>query len=186
MKKLEDQAEAATKAQQMAKEKAESAEAIKKVAEAEKKDAEVKKAQVEKELEQALATKNAEITEADEKAYAQGMADVVEGYKLQVKQASEDEDDDGAALVRKPKDVDEIQSLPQDDQILDLTHEEDEEVIKEATPEQASSDVPPTDDSLNQTLAEINAEIMAEKVAEVAFQEPAEVQTQIAPEAEES
>ena len=50
MKKLEDQAEAATKAQQMAEEKAESAEAIKKVAEAEKKDAEVKKAQAEKEL----------------------------------------------------------------------------------------------------------------------------------------
>ena len=85
MKKLEDQAEAATKAQQMAEEKAESAEAIKKVAEAEKKDAEVKKAQAEKELEQALATKNAEITEADEKAYAQGMADVAEDYKLQIR-----------------------------------------------------------------------------------------------------
>ena len=87
MKKLEDQAEAATKAQQMAEEKAESVEAIIKVAEAEKKDAEVKKAQAEKELEQALATKNAEFTEADEKAYAQGMANVTEEYKLQVKQA---------------------------------------------------------------------------------------------------
>ena len=39
MKKLEDQAEAATKAQQMAEEKAESAEAIRKVAKAEKKEA---------------------------------------------------------------------------------------------------------------------------------------------------
>ncbi|XP_028052082.1 uncharacterized abhydrolase domain-containing protein DDB_G0269086-like [Camellia sinensis] len=60
MRKLEGQAEAATKAQQLAEEKVESAEAIRKVAEAEKKDAEVKKAQAEKELQQALATKEAE------------------------------------------------------------------------------------------------------------------------------
>ncbi|XP_028124406.1 uncharacterized abhydrolase domain-containing protein DDB_G0269086-like [Camellia sinensis] len=86
MKRLEDQAEAATKAQQMAEEKAESAKAVKKVAEAEKKEAEVKKAQAEKELQQALATKEAEVKEADEKAYAQGMADVAEDYKLQVRQ----------------------------------------------------------------------------------------------------
>ena len=75
-----------------------------------------------------------------------------------------------------------------------MTHEEDEEVVKEATPEQASFDIPPTDKSLDQTLAEIDAEIVAEKAAEVVLQEsaevvhqePAEVQTQIAPEAEES
>ncbi|XP_028107997.1 methyl-CpG-binding domain-containing protein 10-like [Camellia sinensis] len=134
MKKLEDQAEAATKAQQMAEEKAESAEAIKKVAEAEKRDAGVKKAQAEKELEEALATKNAEITEADEKAYAQGMVDVTEDYKLQVEairlpfpppapsssqaedeSESEVEDEDNnedEALVRKSKDATEAKSLP--------------------------------------------------------------------------
>ncbi|XP_028076465.1 radixin-like [Camellia sinensis] len=82
MKKLEDQAETATKAQTLAEEKAESAEAVKKVAEAE-----AKKAQAEKELQQALATKEAEVKEADEKAYAQGMADVTEDYKIQVRQA---------------------------------------------------------------------------------------------------
>ncbi|GMP33336.1 hypothetical protein CsSME_00006704 [Camellia sinensis var. sinensis] len=87
MKKLEDQAEAATKAQSLAEEKAESAEAIKKVAEAEKKEAEDKKAQAEKELQDALSTKDAEIKAADEKAYTQGMADVTEEYKLQVRQA---------------------------------------------------------------------------------------------------
>ena len=87
MKKLEDQAEAATKVQTLALEKAESAEAVRKVAEAEKREAEVQKAQAEKELQQALATKEAEIKEADEKAYAQGMADVAEDYKLQVRQA---------------------------------------------------------------------------------------------------
>ncbi|XP_028066178.1 uncharacterized abhydrolase domain-containing protein DDB_G0269086-like [Camellia sinensis] len=85
MKKLEDQAEAATKAQTLAEEKAESAEAIRKVAEAEKKEAEDKKAQAEKELQDALSTKNAEIKAVDEKAYAQGMADVTEEYKLQVR-----------------------------------------------------------------------------------------------------
>ena len=87
MKKLEDLAEAATKVQTLALEKAEDAEAVRKVAEAEKREAEVQKAQAEKELQQALATKEAEIKEADEKAYAQGMADVAEDYKLQVRQA---------------------------------------------------------------------------------------------------
>ncbi|XP_028111763.1 uncharacterized abhydrolase domain-containing protein DDB_G0269086-like [Camellia sinensis] len=76
-KKLEDQAEAATKAQTLAEEKAEAAEAIKKVAKAQKNEAEEKATQAEKELQEALATKKAETKEADEKAYAQGMADVL-------------------------------------------------------------------------------------------------------------
>ncbi|CAL5400325.1 unnamed protein product [Camellia sinensis] len=87
MKKLEDQAEAATKAQTLAEEKAESAEAIKTVAESQKKEAEGRAAQAEKKLQEALAAKEAEIKEADEKAYAQGVADVTEDYKLQVRQA---------------------------------------------------------------------------------------------------
>ncbi|XP_028081690.1 uncharacterized protein LOC114283055 isoform X2 [Camellia sinensis] len=196
-------------------------------------------AQAEKELQKALATKKAKIKEVDEKAYAQGVADVTEEYKLQVKQAcnrgfslgwmalaknlnipddsplrkaeaiplpfpylppprqaeeeseseseAEDEDkDDGDALVRKSKDADKTQSLPQDDQILDLTHEEDEEVIKEATPEQASSDVPPAEKSLDETLAEIDAEIEAEKIAEEVPPESSEVPAPPAVNAEES
>ncbi|XP_028123181.1 uncharacterized protein LOC114320251 [Camellia sinensis] len=87
MKKLEDQAEAATKAQTLVEEKVEAAEAIKKVSKAQKNEAEDKATQAEKELQEALATKKAEIKEADEKAYAQGMADVAEEYKLQVRQA---------------------------------------------------------------------------------------------------
>ncbi|XP_028124698.1 uncharacterized protein LOC114321691 [Camellia sinensis] len=145
MKKLEDQAEAATKAQSLAEEKAESAEAIKKVAEAEKRKAEDKKAQAKKELQDALSTKDVEIKAADEKAYAQGMADVTEEYKLQ---------------------------------------EEDEEVIKETTPEQASSDVPPIDRSLDQTLAEIDADLAAEKITEVVPPESSEVPAHPAVDAE--
>ncbi|XP_028059586.1 plectin-like [Camellia sinensis] len=151
IKKLEDQAEAATKAQTLAEEKAESAEAIRKIAEAEKREDEDKKAQAKKELQDALSTKDAEIKAADEKAYAQGMADVTREYKLQVRQ---------------------------NEQVLDLTHEEDEDVIKETTPEQASSDVPPVDKSLDQTLAEIDAEIAADEEAEVSLQETSEVQIQ--------
>ncbi|XP_028123102.1 methyl-CpG-binding domain-containing protein 10-like [Camellia sinensis] len=211
MKKLEDQAEAATKAQQMAEEKAESAEAIRKVAEAEKKEAEVEKAQAEKELQKALATKKAEIKEADEKAYAQGMADITEEYKLQVRQACnkgfslgwmalakklnipddsplhKDEDkDDEEALVRKPKDTSETKSPPQEVQVLDLTHEEDEEVIKETTPEQASSDIPQIGKSIDETLAEIDAEIAADEEAEVSLQETSEVLIQPNADAEKS
>ena len=43
--------------------------------------------QAQKELQQALAMKKFEIKDADEKAYAQGMADVTEAYEIQVKQA---------------------------------------------------------------------------------------------------
>ncbi|XP_028073784.1 methyl-CpG-binding domain-containing protein 10-like [Camellia sinensis] len=191
MKKPKDQAEAATKAQSLAEEKDEFAEAIKKVAEAEKREDEVKKAQAEKELQQALVTKDAEIKETDEKAYAQGMADITEEYKLQVnipddsplrkaddiplpfppppppsqaedksKSESEDEDkDDDEALVRKPKDTSETKSPPQDDQVLDLTREED---------------------------GEIDAEIAADEEAEVSLQETSEVQIQPDTDAEKS
>ncbi|XP_028126257.1 uncharacterized protein LOC114323001, partial [Camellia sinensis] len=55
MKKLEDQAKAATKAQTLAEEKAESAEAIKTVAESQKKETEARAAQAKKELQEALA-----------------------------------------------------------------------------------------------------------------------------------
>ena len=81
MKKLEDQAEEAIKAQTEAEEKAEAAEAIRKVAESQRREAEEKKAQAEKELQKALATKEAEIKDADEKAYSQGMANITEAYE---------------------------------------------------------------------------------------------------------
>ncbi|XP_028076934.1 vacuolar-sorting protein snf7-like [Camellia sinensis] len=87
MKKLEDQAEEAIKAQTEADEKAEAAEAIRKVAKSQRREAEEKMAQAEKELQKALATKEVEIKDADEKAYSQGMADVTEAYEKQVKEA---------------------------------------------------------------------------------------------------
>ena len=243
MKKLEDQAEAATKAQTLVEEKAEAAEAIKTVAESQKKETVGRAAQAEKELHEALATKEAEIKEADEKAYAQGVADVTEDYKLQVRQAcnrgfslgwmslikkldlpvdspfrnadaiplpfpplpppsqaeeeseseseAEDEDNnDDEALVRKSKDAAEAKSPPLTEQVMDLTLDEEGDevgdVSKEAVTGQLSSDLLLAERSLDKTLAEIDAEPAAEKAAEVVPQESAEVQTQIAPETEES
>ncbi|XP_028060272.1 uncharacterized abhydrolase domain-containing protein DDB_G0269086-like [Camellia sinensis] len=224
MKKLEDQAEAATKAQTLAEEKAEAAEAIKKVAEAQKNEAEDKATQAEKELQEALATKKAEIKEADEKAYAQGMADVAEEYTLQVRESfkldlpadspfrnadaiplpfppsqaeeesgsePEDEDDQNAeALMKKPKGDAGVKSPSQIEPILDLTLDEEGDEVGEAPREAVtgvlSSDLLLAERSLNKTLAEIDAELAAEKAAEVVPQESAEVQTQIASEAEES
>ncbi|XP_028078018.1 tropomyosin beta chain-like [Camellia sinensis] len=90
LKKLEDQAEAAIKAQTEAEEKVDSTEAIRKVVESQRKEADEKMAQAEKELQEALVTKDAEIKEADEKAYAQGMADVMEAYEIQVKQEGDE------------------------------------------------------------------------------------------------
>ncbi|XP_028056030.1 uncharacterized protein LOC114260168 [Camellia sinensis] len=87
MKTLADQAEATVKAKDDAEEKADSAEAIKKVLEAEKKVAEEKMAQAQKELQDALAMKEAEIKATDEKAYSEGVGDVMADYEKQVKQA---------------------------------------------------------------------------------------------------
>ncbi|XP_028070174.1 uncharacterized abhydrolase domain-containing protein DDB_G0269086-like [Camellia sinensis] len=223
MKKLEDQAEAATKNQTLALEKAEAAEAVKKVAEAEKREAEAQKVQAQKELQQALATKEAEVKEADEKAYAQGMADVAEDYKLQLdlpadsalRQAdanllpfpppsqtedeseteveAEDEDEeknDEDALVRKSKGAAEAKSSLPAEQILDLTQDEvgdeAEEVSKESVQGYPSPDLLLTDRSLDATLAEIDAEIQAEKAAEEIPPESSEVPVPAAADVQES
>ncbi|XP_028073918.1 uncharacterized abhydrolase domain-containing protein DDB_G0269086-like [Camellia sinensis] len=191
MRKLEDQAEAATKAQQMAKEKVKSAEAIRKVAEAEKKDAEVKKAQAEKELQQALATKEADVKEADEKAYTQGMADVEDESETEADAEDEDQGkNDDEALVRKPKDAAEAKSLPSAEQVMDLTLDEEGDEVgeapKEIAIEQLSSDLLLAERKLDNTLAEIDAEIEAEKVAEDVPPESSEVPVPAAANTEES
>lgn len=228
MKKLEDQVEAAIKAQTNAEEKAKAAEAIRKVAESQKREAEEKMAQAEKELQEALAIKDAEIKEADEKAYTQGMADVTEAYELQVKQAcnkgftlgsmsllkklnvpedsplrkadaiplpfppaqpsnqdvSESESEDGdekedEALVRKSQDVDGAKSPLQNEQVLDLTQDEEcDEVNKDAADEKESADVIHANKNLDDTLAEIDAEVAAEKAAEMSSQQSSDLQIQ--------
>ncbi|XP_028071931.1 uncharacterized protein LOC114274236 [Camellia sinensis] len=187
--------------------KAEVAEAIRKVVESQKREAEEKMAQAEKEFQEALATKDAEIKEANEKAYSQGMADVTEAYELQVKQRTHhillpfpppppptqsDEDsesgdeEDNDALVRKAKEVTASKSLPSTEQVLDLTQDEEGDVVvKETTPEQASSDVPVADKSIDESLAQIDAELAMEKAAEMALPESSEVQTQVAVDADE-
>ncbi|XP_028070245.1 protein WEAK CHLOROPLAST MOVEMENT UNDER BLUE LIGHT-like 2 [Camellia sinensis] len=88
MKTLINQAEEAKKAKDEAKERAEAAEAITKVLEAEKKEVEAKIADAQVELIAALATKNVEIKATDERAYNEGVVDVKEEYKKQVKQVA--------------------------------------------------------------------------------------------------
>ncbi|XP_028126575.1 myosin-7-like [Camellia sinensis] len=153
MKTLENQAEDAIKAQQDVEEKADAAEAINKVLQAQLKEDEDKMAEAQKELQDALVTKEAEVKAADEKGYNEGVADVTADYEKQVKQACNKD-------------------------------EEDEEVTKDAAPEKASSDMPPADKSLDETLQEIDAELAAEKVAEMSSQQSFGVQMQ--PAAEDS
>ncbi|XP_028088135.1 uncharacterized protein LOC114288741 [Camellia sinensis] len=93
MKTLIDQAEAAKKAQDEAEEKADAAEAIAKVLAAEKKETEAKIVEAQKELQDALATKEAEIKAADGKTYAKGAADIgVHDCKI--------DDDDGEGIFQ--------------------------------------------------------------------------------------
>ncbi|XP_028096096.1 plectin-like [Camellia sinensis] len=105
MKILADQAEAAVKAKDDAEEKADAAEAINKVLEAQKKEAEKKTAEAQKELQDALATKEAEIKATDERAYAEGAANVKEDYKKQVKKELADKTREVASLQKAIKRV---------------------------------------------------------------------------------
>ncbi|XP_028122128.1 dynactin subunit 1-like [Camellia sinensis] len=147
MKTLEDQAEAAIKAQNVAKENAESAEAIKKVLESEKREAEEKMTQAKKELQEALATKETEVKAADEKGYNEGEAAGTKSLSLN----------------------EQVLDLTQD--------EKGEEVPKDATPEKPLSDMPLAERSLDLTLQEIDAELAAKKAAEMSSQQSSEVQT---------
>ncbi|XP_028075178.1 dynactin subunit 1-like [Camellia sinensis] len=175
LKALIDQAEVAKKAQDEAEEKTDVAEAIAKVLAAEKKEAEAKMVETQKELQDALATKKAEIKVADKKAYAEGVADVKEDYMKQVKQE---------ALVRKKKDATRATSLALNEQVVDLSQDEEGEVSKDATPEKTTSDVPIAEKSIDQTLQEIDAELAAEKAVEENSQMSSEPHTQPANDAE--
>ncbi|XP_028096046.1 uncharacterized abhydrolase domain-containing protein DDB_G0269086-like [Camellia sinensis] len=204
METLADQAEAAVKAQDAAKEKADAAEAIAKVLSAEKKEAEAKMAEAQKELQDALATKEAEIKVADEKAYAEGVADVTTDYKRQdsllrnadvlvllclptPSQSEEDFESEEEALVRKTKETAGAKSPTPNKQVMDLTQDEEgEEVPKDVTLEKETSNALIADKSLDQTLQEIDAELAAKKAAEISSQQSSELQTQPSGAAEES
>ncbi|XP_028053432.1 uncharacterized protein LOC114257827 [Camellia sinensis] len=147
MKTLMDQAKAAKQAQDEAEERARAAEAIAKVLEVEKKEAEAKIAEAQAELIATLATKEAEIKAADEKAYAEGAADVREDYKKQVKKACNKSCSLGWMASLKELAVPEDSPL-KDDSLLD----EEDEVLKGASSQKTTSEVPIVEKSIDQTL----------------------------------
>ncbi|XP_028065472.1 enolase-phosphatase E1-like [Camellia sinensis] len=171
MKKLEDQGEVAIKVKDDADEKTGAAEAINKVLEAQRKEFEEKMAQAQKELQDALATKDAELKAADEKGYNEGAADVISDYEKNA---------DVIPLLFPPIPTQSDDESESEEETLG------EEAPKDATPEKASSDVPLADKSLDLTVQEIDAELAVEKVAEMSSQQSSEIQTQPANDAEES
>ncbi|XP_028070420.1 uncharacterized protein LOC114272901 [Camellia sinensis] len=209
IKTLMKQAEEAKKAQEEVEERAGAADAIAKVLEAEKKEVEAKTADAQAELIAALATKDAEIKAMDEKAYAEGAADVKEDYKRQVRKAcnkgytlgwmaalkvlaipedsplknasslvlpfpltpSQSEDEAEFEEVAEDKKTEKAEaagtkSPTLNEQVLDLTHNEEDEVSKGASVEKTSSETSIAEKSLDQTLKEIDAKLAAEKAAE--------------------
>ncbi|KAF5956059.1 hypothetical protein HYC85_008915 [Camellia sinensis] len=102
----------------------------------------------------------------------------------------DEEKDDGEALVRKPKNAAEVKSPPPAEQVMDLTQDEGgddaEEVPRESVQGYLSSDLLLTERSLDTTLAEIDAEIQAEKVAEEIPPESSEIPVPAVANAEES
>ncbi|XP_028087777.1 uncharacterized protein LOC114288465 [Camellia sinensis] len=171
MKNFIEQAKVTKKAQDEAEERPGVAEAIAKVLEVEAKTAEAQA-----ELIVALAIKEAEIKAADEKAYAEGMADVKEDYKKQVnkdKAVSKEE-----AEVENKEEAAGAKSLTHPEQV-DLTQDEEDEVSKDASPEKTTSNMPIVDKSIDQTLQEIDVELVAEKATEENSQKSSEPQTNV-------
>ncbi|XP_028122969.1 uncharacterized protein LOC114320075 [Camellia sinensis] len=177
MKTLSDQAEAAIKAKDEAEEKTDAVEAIKKVLEAQKKEVEEKMAAAQKELQDALVTKEAKIQAIDEKAYVEGAADVKEDYKKQVKQACNKGFTIGWMTALKKLDVPEDSPLKNAD-------DKKGEVSKDASSQKTNSEVLIVEKSLDQTLQEIDAELAAEKAAENSSQLSFGGETQPAADAE--
>ncbi|XP_028060679.1 enolase-phosphatase E1-like [Camellia sinensis] len=209
MKTLMDQAKAAKQAQEEADERVGAAEAIAKVHETEKKEADAKTTKAQVEVIAALATKDAEIKVADEKTCVEGVADVREDYKKQVKQAcnkgftlgwmaalkelaipedsplkdgsrlvlpfpftlsqSEDEaESEEEAEADKSEKAEEAgaKSPTMNEQVLDLTLDEDGEVSKGASSQRTTFEVPIVERGIDQSLREIDVELEAEKAAE--------------------
>ncbi|XP_028126000.1 uncharacterized protein LOC114322784 [Camellia sinensis] len=203
MKALIDRAEVAKKAQDEALVKADAAEAIAKVLETEKNEAQEKTAEAQAELQVALTTKDVEIKAADEKAYAEGAADVNEDYKKQVKQKLAVPEDSplknaGDLILSFPftpsQSEDEVESEEEDEaekkeaagaksptlneQVPDLFQDEEDEVSKGASAEKTSFEASITEKSLDQILKEIDVELAAEKVARKSSQMSSEPQSQ--------
>ncbi|XP_028098190.1 enolase-phosphatase E1-like [Camellia sinensis] len=186
MKTLINQAEEAKRAKDEAEEKADAAEAIAKALEAEKNEAQVKTVEAQAELRAALSTKEAEIKVIDEKAYTEGAADVKEDYKKQPRPAiphsqsqSEDEaESEDDTEVEKNKEAAGAKSPTLNEQVLDLTHDEEDEVSKGDSAEKTSSEAPIAEKSLDETLKEIDPKLTTEKAAEKSSQISFEPQTQ--------
>ncbi|XP_028077674.1 uncharacterized protein CG45076-like [Camellia sinensis] len=166
MKTLLDQADAAKKAQDEAEKKIDATEAIAKVLTAEKKEAEAKMAEAQKELQHALATTEAEIKATDEKdSPLKNTDDLPLPFPPTPSQSENDSESEEETLVRKNKEAVGAQFPSLNEQVVDLSQDEEGEVSKDATPEKATSDTPIAGKSLDQTLQEIDAELTAERAA---------------------
>ncbi|XP_028117569.1 enolase-phosphatase E1-like [Camellia sinensis] len=163
MKTLIDQAKTAKQAQDEAEKRSGAAEAIAKVLEAEKKKAEAKTAKAQAKIIAALATKDAEIKVADEKAYAEGAADIREDYKKQDEAESKEE--------AEAKETEETEAVGAkfptlNEQVLDLTQDKEDEVQKTTS----KAEVETSNKSLDDTLREIDAEVQAEKSTQLSVE----------------
>ncbi|XP_028052400.1 uncharacterized protein LOC114256904 [Camellia sinensis] len=161
MKMLLDQAEAAKKAQDQAEEKAEATEAVAEVFKAQVKEVEAKTAEAQAKLRDALATKEAEIKAADEKAFSEGQAAVSPNNsedKAEDEDPEADDADKGEAAIG-------VKSPTLNEQVLDFTQDDEDEISKSTSPKKATTEaeVQAVEKSLDQTLFEIDAEIATEK-----------------------
>ncbi|XP_028065624.1 uncharacterized protein LOC114268625 [Camellia sinensis] len=169
---LLDQAEASKVTQDLAEEKAKTANDEAETARADLEAAKGKAADLEAKLQEALASKEAEVNAADEKAFEEGQTAVRDQYKQQEPNVSGDEADEDDAEDGGVDEVEEEAATdpksPTLNEQIDLTQDEEDDLVSKGIspkPTSSEAEVQCTERSLDQTLQKIDAEIVTEKNA---------------------
>ncbi|XP_028110988.1 chromatin modification-related protein EAF7-like [Camellia sinensis] len=115
-------------------------------------------------IDQAKVAKQAQ-DDAEEKAGAAKAVAEDEGEEKEEEDGEENEDEE-AEVAADAEVSTRVKSLTLNEQVLDLTQDEENEVSKGASPKKTASEVPIAEKSLDQTLQEIDAEHEVENAAE--------------------
>ncbi|XP_028078898.1 uncharacterized protein LOC114280721 [Camellia sinensis] len=180
-------AKVAKAAQDQAEAKVEAAEATTEAAKANVEAVKARAADFEAKLKKAIELKEAEVNTADEKAFEKVQAAFCDQYKdMPFPPSLKDSEDEAEEEETEAEDANEeeevavgAKSLTLNDQVLDLTQDEEDEVSKSASPKKTTSqaEVQTAKKSLDETLLKIDAKIQAEKTVKKTSQLSAKAKT---------
>ncbi|XP_028058818.1 uncharacterized protein LOC114262639 [Camellia sinensis] len=160
---LLDQAKASKDAQNQAEKKAKMVNTEAATSKANLEAAKARVAELEVKLQKALDSKEADVKVADEKAFEKGQAAVRDQYKEQPKDSGDEANEDGNADDEEEEAATDAKSPTLNEQVLDLTEDEEDDLASKGTSPKPTFEVQCAEESLDQTLLEIDAEIVVEK-----------------------